>query len=183
MPVFYPATGLVYAEPLTSGEAILPRISQVSSVQLFTQVLSLTYWTSSVTQTSGHVETYTTGVAASGATYVNIGVYSVAANGNLTLLASTGDVHASIWSGTYTLYNKALTSGYAQTAGSRYALGVLAVGTGLPTLGGQSVSGFEFIAPIMHAAVTGQATLPSSVTSGIVQDSNGPLMVEAVITP
>ena len=180
----YP-TALVYQnEPLTSGVAIIPRWTCVANSQLYSGVLNLTYWNSTVTQAAGHVETYVTGTASSGATYANVGIYAIASNGDLTLLASTGDVHTTIWAGQYTLYNTALTSTFSQQPGTSYALGVLAVGTGLPGLAGAVPSGLEFIAPILHGVVSGLSTLPATVAHAtIVQDPDGPLMCEAIIKP
>src|ERR1035438_9039779 len=106
MPLFPPGSpGPYQNEILTNGVAIFPRLPQVSSVQLFTGLLSLTYWNSTVTQSAGHLTTYVTGTAATGLTYANVGIYSVDSSGNLTLLSSAGDLHTTLWAGQYTLYN------------------------------------------------------------------------------
>ncbi len=185
MPLFVtPATtGLVYAEPLASGECTYPRsLATWNALSLSTQVLSLSYWTAATSGTATTVTTVTGGTAASGLTYANIGIYAVAANGNLTLLASTGDLHASLWTSTFTNYASTLTASFSRQAGVRYALGLLAVGTTPPALSGNSVEGwFSTVSPTLCAVLSGQSTLPSTVTAGSL--GNGVAVFTAVVAP
>jgi len=171
------------AEPLTSGEAIYARPTLSGGLTLTTQVLALSYWTAATSGTATAVTTQTAGTAASGLTYANVGIYSVAANGNLTLLASTGDLHTTLWIATYTNYASALGTSFTRVAGTRYALGCLAVGTTPPQLVGISpYSGnFMTIAPSVAEQVTGQSTLPSSVSAGSL--ANASSVIGAIVAP
>jgi hypothetical protein len=172
------------AEPLTSGEAIIPRVAVTpAGTGLTSGVLGLTYWVAATSGTATAVTTCTAGTAASGLTYANIGIYTIDVSGNLTLVASTGDLHTTLWVGTFTTYTSSLTSSFTRTAGTRYALGVLGVGTTTPILTGVAPSdgGFMAFAPVLARSVSGQATLPSSVAAGsIIGGSN---MVEAILAP
>jgi hypothetical protein len=170
------------AEALTSGEAIYPRVIASGSAPLATGTVALTYWTAATSGTATTVTTQAGGTAAAGLTYAAVGVYSVAANGNLTLLASTADLHTTLWIATYTTYASALSSSFVRVAGQRYAVGFLAVGTTPPVLAGTNPGGtFTGLSPILAASVTGQATLPASVAAGSLSAGNN--MPEAVVSP
>jgi hypothetical protein len=177
------ASFAAHGEALTSGEAVFARVAASGSVAMSTEVLVLTYWTAvSSNAACNTVTTATTGTAASGLTYANIGVYSVASNGNLTLVASTGNLSSTLWKSTYTTYVSSLTASFSRSAGLQYALGVLAVGTTPPSLAGaQPAGGFLDVAPLLSGSVSSQSTLPSSLTSGSI--SAYYLMAEAIVSP
>ena len=157
------------AEVLTSGEATYPRLANNGSTVLTTQQVQLIYWTAATSGACTTVTTYTAGTAASGLTYANIGVYSVAGNGDLTLLQSTGDVHAAAWPGTFSHYTGTLTGTFNRVAGTRYAFGILAVGTGPPALYSTGTNqDLMQTAPLLAGNVPGQATLPATVAHGSV---------------
>jgi hypothetical protein len=156
------------AEPLASGEAISGRRANSEFTQVSGQLL-LTYWTAATTGTATTVITGTGGIAGSGLTYAAIGIYSVAGNGNLTLLASTGDLHSTLWASAYSGYTSSLTSSFSRVAGTRYALGVLPVGTTPPSLYGNFIPYWtEQLPPIAGGTVSGLAVLPSTVSAGSV---------------
>ena len=171
----------VTAEPLTSGEALFYRAAFTQQQALAASTLMLTYWTAVKTETINNVQTVTGGTAASGLTYANIGIYTIDGSGNLTLAASTGDLHTTLWASTYTKYTSALTSGFSKVAGTRYAMGLLAVGTTPPNLFGQYVS-FSGNAPIIAGTVS-ETTLPGTLTAGSVVAGAYYIAFQAVITP
>ena len=175
-----PVYGYSTAEPLASGEAIFARIAANGATTLTTQTITLSYWTAVTSGSATAVTTATQAPAAAGLTYAAIGVYSVAANGNLTLLGSTGDLHATLWASTYSSYTPSLA--FTRVAGQRYALGVLAVGTTMPALSAASdYFTFNPIPPVVFGSVPGQSTMPSSISSGSIgtSQSGGAMAVVA----
>lgn len=169
------------AEPLAGGEAIFARVLANTTVTPATGQMMLSYWTAVTSGSATHVMTATVNAAAAGLTYAAVGVYSVAASGDLTLLGSTGDLHSTLWTATFTPYTSPLA--FTRTAGSRYALGVLAVGTTPPQLQGAGMYfTFDSFTPLSFGVVTGQSALPASVLSASVGNtqSSG---AEAVVTP
>jgi hypothetical protein len=182
-PVTAPTSPYVdHGEVLTSGEAIFYRRWATNDITMTTQTVFISYWVAASNGSSDHFETVTGGTAATAITYANMGIYTIDASGNLTLAASTGDVHASVWGSTFTGYNVALTTKFTRVAGVRYAAGILAVGAGVPALSGSSGNGTYYgLAPVLGATVTGQATLPASIVIGNI--SSNFQAVEAVLTP
>jgi hypothetical protein len=170
------------AEPLASGEAMFARVAWTQQQSLTASTLMLTYWTAVKTETAGHVITVTGSAASSGVTYANIGVFSVDSSGNLTLLASTGDLHATLWTGTFAQYTTAFTASWPKVAGTRYAMGLLAVGTTPPNLFGQFVS-LPGLAPILAGTVGGQAAMPGTVAHASVSAGTYQIAFQAAVTP
>lgn len=169
------------AEVLASGEAIFARVDALSTITLVSGTLALSYWTAVTSGQPLSVITATVDTAASGLTYAALGVYSVDANGNLTLIGSTGDQHSSLWVSTFATYTTALS--FARQAGQRYALGALAIGTTPPKLGAAGdYFAFGPYAPTIFASLSGQSALPASISAGSLSmgQSTG---VEAIVTP
>jgi hypothetical protein len=161
-------------DQLTTGEETFPRLLATSDPQLTPSRLTLTYFTARKSEPITQVRTFTRGIAAATITLNRIGIYSVAANGDLTLVASTvNDV--SLWSGTFATYTRSLTSTWSKQAGRRYAWGFLSVATTGPKLSGVlPVSGGEGgQGPRINGSVDSQTDLPSSITSGTVATSAG----------
>ena len=171
------------AEPLASGEAIFPRMCMNSSVSTTLGVLLITYWTAATSGTATTVTTSTGGTAGSVLTYAAVGIYSVAANGDLTKLTDTGDLHASLWASTYTVYASSLSPSFTRVAGTRYAIGVLTTGTTAPSLlGNNFAGGFTTSTPLAAGTNgSGLTSLPSSVAHGSI--SGGYNAAEAIVAP
>ena len=149
-----------------TGEALFLRVATSDTPSaLTTETLYLTFWTAATTGTATTVTTATAGTAASGLTYAAIGIYSIDGSGNLTLVASTGDLHATLWISTYTGYTSTLGSSFSRVAGTRYALGILAVGTTPPTILGFAIYPFGRITPVLAAGYNSQTTLPSTIAA------------------
>lgn len=110
------------------------------------------------------------GNTAAGATptLVKFGVYSVAANGDLTLLAATASDTA-IFAGAQTDYVRALTSTITVNEGQLYAIAAIVVTAATaPTVIGNLIAtpNLNFQNPRLTASLTGQSDLPASVTAG-----------------
>lgn len=118
---------------LASGEEAVPRIMMTSEDRPASGTLHLTYFTARKTETVTKVQTNVSSGAAAGLTLARIGIYSVAANGGLTLVASTPSDTA-MWTATFTPYQKTFSVAWAKLAGQRYAVGILGVGTTMPIL-------------------------------------------------
>lgn len=131
--------------------------------------LYLSYCTAyqSRTLTTGRVISGNTAAAAT-PTLVRFAIYTVAANGDLTLVASTVNDTA-LLSGTFTMYGKAYSTPYVTIPGQRYAFALLVVsGATMPTMMGSGTvdSTITAAAPRLSAHVTGQTDLPASVAVG-----------------
>jgi hypothetical protein len=170
----------VTAEPLTSGEALFPRYAFTQQQALTGSTLALTYWTACKTETINNVQTVT-GSQGATLTYAAIGIYTIDGSGNLTLAASTGNLHSTLWLATDTEYTAALTSGFSKVAGTRYAMGLLAVGSQPPNLFGQYSQGSDR-APITAASVS-ETTMPASISGGGLTTGTYQISFQAIVTP
>lgn len=172
------------AEPLASGEAIFQRSLGLNEILLTTQRLQLTFFTACTTGTATTVSTLVGDTGAASVTYAAVGFYSVDGSGNLALIATTGDLHASLWASTFTLYASTLTTTFTRTAGTRYAMGILCVGTTMPNLVGAALfGGFAGIAPTLSANVGSQSTLPATVSAATVAANADRFLFEATVAP
>lgn len=155
------------ANELADGVSTLPRRDVTTSVTIGDGSLRLTYFTALESFTATQVTTFSGSTAASGATLCRVGLYTVASNGDLTLVASTANDTA-MWGSTSTQYTKSLSASYKIVRGVRYAAGVLFTGTTTPTLAG--MAGFNATAfteqPRLSGHVSGQSDLPATVASG-----------------
>ncbi|WBB94190.1 hypothetical protein [Verrucosispora sp. WMMC514] len=169
-----PALTSLSADALTVGE-IVPRRDRINSnsVALLSGLLVLGYWTADKTETINTLTAHTGGAAAGATpTLCRMGVYSVAGNGNLTLVAATDD-DTSLFAAANTAYPKALASPWNKVAGQRYAVGLLVVtGAAMPTFHGQLwpstavSSALLFAGPPVVSRMLSQTDLPSSIAAG-----------------
>jgi hypothetical protein len=153
---------------LTYGHETISRLFGMhDSAALLSGQLALTYFTARKSTTVTSIKTRNRGTAAVGLTLARVALYSVdPSTGNLTLLAaSTSDT--SMWTGAFAVYTKTIAS-TPLTAGQRYAVGVLAVGTPtMPTLycWGTNGSGLDFdLQPRPAALLSSQTDIPSTIT-------------------
>ena len=155
-PSTFPSDGLTAAQVsaldadrlnlVTTGEELIPRGMVGSTVALDLAVLHLTFFTARKTESITKMLTATGATAFSG-TRSQVAIYSVSTDGTtLTLVTTTAD-SGTLWSSAYTEYNTPLLSTFNKVAGSRYAVGFLAVGTTAPTLPFQVISYFADRAP------------------------------------
>lgn len=141
-----------------------------------TQRLVLSYFTARKALTSTQVQV-TTGSTAAAATptLCRVGLYSIAANGDGTLVASHANDTA-MFATQNLAYTKTWTAPVDLVAGTRYAVGILVVSAGAtPTfLGVTPGVAFEFTrAPAMANHLAGQADLPASFLAASL--ANAPL--------
>jgi hypothetical protein len=141
--------------------------------------MRLTYWTAkpgTPPLTQIFTATGTTAAAAT-PTICRMGVYSIASNGNGTLVAAiTNDT--TLFAATSTEYIRTLTtpaSGvFSPVAGQRYANAILVVtAVAAPTIISCVMPSAATAArpPLLTATLTGQADLPASFTSGSLASS------------
>lgn len=181
-----PLDGYLAANSLASGEETVPRSLLGSPTTLSTtQALRLTGFTARKTETITQVKMITGGTAA-GATpsLIRIGIYTVAANGDITLVAST-PTDTTLFAAANTAYTKALSAAFAKVAGQRYAVGLLLnTAAAFPSIvsaggGNTAIDKFALTAPMLTAQVTGQADLPASVANAsVIASGIGPLYCE-----
>lgn len=164
------------ADDLAAAESTMRRKDVVSSASTGSGNLRLAYFTAKKDRTITTTRTLVlSGGTAAGATptLCRVGIFSVAANGDLTLIGSTPNDTA-LWAATNTRYTKALSASCAVIAGRRYAFGVLVVtGATAPTLAGNSalVAAEAGESPRLGGLVSSQSDLPSSVAAGSVGDT------------
>lgn len=132
----------------------------------------LTYFTAKVGGSFTKLRTLcSTTAAAATPTYAAMGLYSVAANGDLTQIAQT-DSDTSLWATINTPYEKATQAGYTLIKGARYAGAQLIVtGAALPLLVGKSSAGStaantELAKAPRKTGSVAATTLPSSIAHG-----------------
>lgn len=165
---------LVYPDAynqLTLGQSTIPRAmtTTTSSVTLTSQLLSLTYFTATKSFTTSQVVLLNGTAAGATPTLVRAGLYSIAANGDGTLIASFAN-DTTLFAVANTAASKSWTTPVALTAGSRYAFGALCVtGATAPALSGTNFAGGTTafagrlgVAPRMYGTIAGSADLPAS---------------------
>jgi hypothetical protein len=169
---------------LTSGESTIPRRAVgLSTVPTINNLLRLTYFVARKGETITQVRTVGGATTQVGSTLIRIGVYSEDASGNLTLVASTANT-TSLYAAVNTAYTTALSASFAKTRGTRYAVGILIVGsTTAPTVNGNQmpIAGSETaVSPRLSGVVT-VSDLPSTIAVGTIGDSS--IQHYAVLVP
>lgn len=159
---------------LTSGEASIARfLAQTASAgTLSNQALRLTFFTARKTEAITQIRIPSGPTAAAATpTVCRVGIYSVAANGDGTLVQSIAN-DTTLWAAGNTDYLRSLSGTFNKVAGQRYAMGWLCVtGATAPT-----IPGFLFMgagtpgnnasarAPRIGGSLSGQSDLPASFT-------------------
>lgn len=204
IPVTWATTDLIYSARATAMSAKVDEIEQDNTVQFArmdklqatsittipraiaagtgtaigaSQALALSYFTADQNLTVNNVYTRG-GSTAAGATptLVRFGLYTVASNGDLTLVASTAN-DTTLFSSANSSVNKALSASYNMVAGQRYAAGWLVVSAAaIPTIISTTsiLPGSELaIEPRLMSQITGQSNLPSSVANASLSTFTG----------
>lgn len=163
---------------LTSGEEVFSRDSATAnSAASSTQNLRLTYFTARKAETTTQVRVLTGNTAAAATpTLCRVGLYSIAANGDGTLVASIAS-DTTLFAATNTAYTRSWSSSYAKVAGQRYALGILVVtAAAAPTFTSSvlatATSTEAAFDPRLSGTIISQTDLPSTFTSGSVTASS-----------
>lgn len=181
-------TSALDSHGLTTGEETFSRLfATANGASLGSSgSLRLTYFTAKESETISQLRLIS-GTTAAGATptLVRAGIYTEAANGDLTLVASIVN-DTTIFAGASTAYTRSLSVALAKVAGTRYALGVIVVtGAAVPTVAGFALGtpmGAESgLAPRVAAAWGSQTDLPGSVPVGSLTSSTS--MLYAALLP
>lgn len=157
-----------------NGNSLLettPRQAAVATQALTSQRIQWGYLTPAVTTLATNVSAATGGTAAATITLIRFGIYTVATNGDLALVASTAN-DVTLFTATATLYTKALSSPFTLNGGQRYAVGVLVVATTAPSLYcSNGLGGINALAPRLAGHQSGQTDLPASTPAGSVANN------------
>lgn len=172
---------------LASGEATLARdVTFSTAIPTASGNLRLTYFTATRSEIVNSVRLIE-GATPAGATptLVRVGIYTVAANGDITLVASTPNDTALLSGAAGTVVTKALSSPLLKVAGQRYAVGILVVtGATAPTVVGigSNLPATELgMSPRLCAIIGSQTDLPASVVAGSL--SNTTVMAYVALIP
>jgi hypothetical protein len=132
--------------------------------------LFFTWFTPAVTFTASAITMASGSTAASGLTLCRFGIYTYNET-TATLVARTAS-DTTIFGTVNTSYQRSLnTTGgypatYTLTAGTRYGIGVVIVGTTPPTLAGKAIAvGVSSLTPRTNGTISGQSDLPTTATS------------------
>ena len=140
-------------QALASGESTLERTAITSTtISIPTGFMRLAFFEATKTETVTKVRVITGGSVPTGGTttMMRVGVYEVASNGDLTLVASTPN-DTTLLAAASTAYTKNLSASFVKRAGTRYAIGLVAVFSG----GALQVPGSSIVGAI--ASEAGQA--------------------------
>ncbi len=169
-----PAIASLAANALTVGEVVPQRDEWTSnSIVTGNGTLALSYFTADKTEAINTVTVFSGATAAAATpTLARVGVYSVAGNGDLTLVASTAN-DTTMFATANTAYPGTLTTAFNKVVGQRYALAVLVVtGVAAPSFHGKQLQStvpfhnLTRVSPAIIGRVTAQTDLPASVTAG-----------------
>jgi hypothetical protein len=146
------------------GEAGLTTVGMTSGT------LKLTLFTPLITTTISQITAVSGNTAASGLTLARMGIYTFDET-TATLVARVAS-DTTLFTAINTAYTRSLDSStggypasYTLTAGVRYAVGVLVVGTTMPTMSGRQVAtGVASLSPRMSGDSTGRTDLPTTTT-------------------
>ena len=166
----------------------LQRTELIGTIALVNGVVSLQYFTAPTIQAMTKFYAYTRATAAVGTTLARMGLYSVAANGDLTLVARTANT-TTMFNTTFAPNTVAMdaTGGYVSTytpaVGGRFAIALLVVGTTTaPTLYGTvslpTLTGWD---PVLNKKLTGQTDLPASITAASLADDGN--LIQTALVP
>lgn len=160
------APGTNYAEIVPAGLNIVPRLEiGTANVGLSSGAEHFTFFTSPKTETIVSIRDFIGGNPSASGTLARIGIYSVAANGDMALIGSTANL-ATLWDTAFAYVTRVLTSSVPVVAGTRYAVGKLFIGaSSKPFFYSATVNGNEQIAnPALCATLAAQTDLAVSTT-------------------
>ena len=177
-----PSTDIYNGDAIEAGEELMSRRDVIGASPLDASgTLHLSYFTARKTETANNIRMLTDNVAATGVTLARMGVYAVDGAGNLALITACAN-DATLFDDVYSPYQRVLTTPFSKVKGMRYAVGVLVVGSGMPSITGITCSGTDAsLPPRLCGIVAGQADLPANITAGaVVEDYR---IFQATIVP
>lgn len=154
---------------LSVGEETIPRLITTAAQALLSGQMRLTYFTAAKTELVSQVQLLSGGIAAGATpTLCRAGIYSVAANGDLTLAGSIAN-DTTLFSAASTTYTRSLSASFTKQAGQRYAFGILVVSAAampnIPCSAGNNAAAAWSVAPKLVGRVDSLTDLPASVTA------------------
>jgi hypothetical protein len=154
---------------VSSGLETFSRLFISSSNTLSTGTLNVTYFTPGQTETVSNFG-FGIGTAMIGGTLAQAGLFTVAANGNLTLVARCAVGSASLFASGYNtaVFDTTLVATYTLLRGTRYGYGLLQIGAStVPTAKGMTAAGnIVGVAPTIALQVSGQSSMPTTMNFG-----------------
>jgi hypothetical protein len=150
----------------------IPRNVQNTAHGLASGSVLLAFFTPLVTRTITQITVGTGSTAAAGLTLARLGLYTFDES-NATLVAAVAS-DTTLFAAANTAYTRSLSTGgglpssYTLTAGSRYGLALLVIGTTTPTIIGLISSGFNLatLSPRTNGQIPSQTNLPATFVAG-----------------
>lgn len=162
---------------LASAQTTIPRDLAQTSTALVSGSMQLVYFTAASSLSVVRLRTVVSSpVAGATPTLCRMGIYSIAANGDGTLVASTAnDTNLWVTQGTFTEAQKALSSSFPLVPGQRYADALLIVSAAaMPALYAALPLNTTTMGatPRLSSSLAGQTDLPASFTAASLTVSN-----------
>lgn len=159
---------------LDTGEETVSRDATNNALAIGGSNLYLTYFTARKSETITQLRGYTSAAAGATPTLCRLGLYTIDASGNGTLVAATAN-DTTIWSAATSVFTRALLASYATAAGQRYAIGTVCVtAASLPSLLCLQMLGNPepLMSPITCGRLASQTDLPASFLGSALASSN-----------
>jgi hypothetical protein len=166
---------------LDVGEASISRMSPIGNIaQTFaSETINLVYRRAVKTETISKITAYTATTAAGATpTVCLMGVYSVASNGDLTLVGETAN-DTTLFASSFTRYERNLTAAYTKQAGQLYAFALLIVTTettpsfqGYTDQNATQVAQIRGISPRFSGDLPNQTALVSSISNASIASTS-----------
>lgn len=169
---------IIYGNALDVGVEAMSRgeVTTNTATAPVSGMMKLTYFTARKNFSTSNGQIVVGGTAGATLTTGKLGLYSVAANGDLTRVAITANSTGAFTSAN-TVSTVAWTAPFSLAKGTRYAFAVLVVGTTMPTYCSSTSAGggwstlIHSSAPRMAGEVSGQTDIPSSVTNASISNT------------
>jgi len=164
-----PPTDYFSGQALAVGESALPRINCGTGITLVSGTIHLSFWQAVKTEPVNTLFTTTAGTAAAATpTLCRIGIYSVDANSNLTLIGACAN-DTTIWNTTFARFNRANTTPFLKVQGQRYAHAVIIVtAVAAPVMRGYNGSIVDSNQlPFLGGQLAGQTDLLPTIANGV----------------
>ena len=164
-----------------------PRPNLRGTIAPASGALLLYGFTAGASRTISKLSVTVAGTAAAGVTMFRMGIYTVAANGGLTLVASTPNTTTGL-AATYNPNFVALTTPYALVAGTRYMVGVVILATTMPILnaaaGSDDYGANSFINNVQQrltGSAAGQTDLPATLADTAITNTGNSANILLII--
>jgi hypothetical protein len=161
---------LTLNQPASVVDVFSRDVAGITTVGMTSGTLKLTLFTPLITTTISQITAVSGNTAAAGLTLARLGLYTFDET-TATLVARCSS-DTTLFTAINTAYSRSLDSStggypasYTLTAGTRYAVGVLLVGTTMPTISGRQVAtGVASLTPRMSGDSSGRTDLPTTTT-------------------